>query len=284
MPTWDAVRREHVLQAIAEYDRLGQLEFLQRYRFGQATGYLLIVDGRDYDSKAIAGVACQYAIGAPLTSADFSGGRDGAAGVLRRLGFQVNGPDDAPGHAKSAGTYRAADGSPVAFPDAQQLWVSAARERLISTSRVYHAVTTYKELAEEIQVDTGVRTRMLLMNWIGAVLGLVADDCARRGEPLLSALCVNQEGSVGPGYAPSIASLRGLAPADADDHAAHERLACYRHFGAALPLDGGRPALSPVMQSRRDRAASQRPERRGAICPTCFVELPVSRRCMTCDN
>lgn len=75
--------------------------------------------------------------------------------------------------------------------------MSAARERLIATARVYHAVTTYKELAQEIQVDTGVRTRMLLMNWIGAVLGLVAEDCAKRGEPLLSALCVNQEGSVG---------------------------------------------------------------------------------------
>lgn len=113
MPTWDVVRREHVLQATAEYDRLGQLEFLQRYRFGQATGYLLSLDGRDYDSKAIAGVAYRYATVAPLTSADFSGGRDGAAGVLRRPGFQVNGPDDAPGHAKAAGTYRAADGSPV---------------------------------------------------------------------------------------------------------------------------------------------------------------------------
>jgi len=120
------------------------------------------------------------------------------------------------------------------------------------------------------------------MNWIGGVLGLVAEGCASRGEPLLSALCVNQEGSVGPGYAPSVASLRGAAPDDGDDHAAHERLACYRHFGATMPADGGRPALSPTMQRRRDRETGQRPERRGGICPTCFVELPVSGTCMTC--
>ena len=60
-------------------------------------------------------------------------------------------------------------------------------------------------------------------------------------------------------------------------HRAHAR-----HFGATMPADGGRPALSPTMQRRRDRETGQRPERRGGICPTCFVELPVSGTCMTC--
>ena len=285
MPTWDVVTPEHVRAAVAEYDRLGQAEFLAAYGFGRATDYLLVVDGRTYDSKAILGVAFKYATGRPLTHDQLHGGKNAAARVLRGLGFRVDGPDDED-HAQPAaprGTYRAADGVQVPFPQAQALWVAAAREHLVATAKVYHAVTTYKELAEQVQAGTGVRTRMLMMNWIGGVLGLVAEDCARRGEPLLSALCVNQEGSVGPGYGPSVASLRGETPDDGDSHAAHERLACYRHFGARIPVDGGRPALTPTMQRRRDRETAQRPERRGAICPSCFVELPVSGTCMNCS-
>ena len=76
-------------QAVAEYDRLGQDEFLAHYGFGRATAYLLIVDGKAYDSKAILGVAYRLATGKPMGAHDFSGGVHGAAGVLARLGFDV---------------------------------------------------------------------------------------------------------------------------------------------------------------------------------------------------
>ena len=33
--------------------------------------------------------------------------------------------------------------------------------------------------------------------WIGDVLGRVADECQSRGEPLLPALCVSIQGGVG---------------------------------------------------------------------------------------
>lgn len=83
--------RAAVEAAIAEYDRLGQIEFLRRYGFGRAKGYRLIYNGRDYDSKAIAGVAHGYEFPAegPLRSSDFSGGVHGAARTLRELGFEV---------------------------------------------------------------------------------------------------------------------------------------------------------------------------------------------------
>jgi hypothetical protein len=68
---------------------LGQDEFLARYGFGQARAYLLIVDRKSYDSKAILGVAFGLATGRPLGPADFSGGALGAAAVLRSLGFEV---------------------------------------------------------------------------------------------------------------------------------------------------------------------------------------------------
>lgn len=89
MAFWDPVQPHHVRQAAAEYDQLGQDEFLARYGFGRARAYLLILDGKSYDSKAILGVAYQLATGRPLGPHDFSGGVHGAAGVLRTLGFEI---------------------------------------------------------------------------------------------------------------------------------------------------------------------------------------------------
>jgi Swt1-like HEPN len=87
--SWTRVTRADVIRAITEYDRLGQDQFLAEHGFGRATAYLLIHDGRSYDSKAIAGVAYKLATGVPLGAHEFSGGIYGAARVLRRLGFEV---------------------------------------------------------------------------------------------------------------------------------------------------------------------------------------------------
>jgi hypothetical protein len=77
---------EAVRQAIAEFDRLGRDAFLSTCGFGKARGYFLVHNGNVYDSKAIAGVAHQYAL---LSSDAFSGGENSAAGRLRELGFAV---------------------------------------------------------------------------------------------------------------------------------------------------------------------------------------------------
>ena len=70
------ITREAVLAAIAEYDRLGQEAFLHRHGFDRARQYVLLHDGKRYDSKAIVGVAHGYLPGeAMLTSSEFSGGR-----------------------------------------------------------------------------------------------------------------------------------------------------------------------------------------------------------------
>lgn len=75
--------------AAAEYDQLRQDEFLARHGFGPARAYLLILNDKSYDSKAILGVAYGYATGRSLGPHDFSGGVYGAAGVLRALGFEI---------------------------------------------------------------------------------------------------------------------------------------------------------------------------------------------------
>jgi 5-methylcytosine-specific restriction protein A len=79
-----------VARAIEEFDRLGRDAFLQAYGFAPARRYLLVHDGRRYDSKAIVGAAHGFLPGqGPLRARDFSGGADHAVGLLKWLGFVV---------------------------------------------------------------------------------------------------------------------------------------------------------------------------------------------------
>lgn len=104
--------RQAVLDAMAECDRLGDIEFLSRHGFGRAHRYRLVQAGRSHDSKAIAGVAhgYQFPASGPLRSADFQGGLMGAAGRLRRLGFDV--VDDAVPSEEATGAPGAVAGRP----------------------------------------------------------------------------------------------------------------------------------------------------------------------------
>jgi hypothetical protein len=119
------------------------------------------------------------------------------------------------------GIFRVADGSAVTQADAVLSWADVARPVLIEVARSYHATISYKDLAEAVEASTGIRTRLLLQNWIGRVLGTVSSDCHRRNEPLLSALCVHADGSVGAGYAQAVRdAYGGDLPADLERHAA----------------------------------------------------------------
>lgn len=83
-----AITREAVLKAMAQHDELGREAFLSTYGFGEARSYVLVHEGQEYDSKAIAGVAHKWDQGRPLAPGEFSGGKDHAA-WLKRLGFKV---------------------------------------------------------------------------------------------------------------------------------------------------------------------------------------------------
>ncbi|MFI1936474.1 HNH endonuclease [Streptomyces purpureus] len=84
-----AITQASVLKAIAEYDELGQVGFLAKYGFGEARSYVVVHDGREYDSKAIAGVAHHWDQGRALRPDEFSGGKEHAAAWLKLAGFQV---------------------------------------------------------------------------------------------------------------------------------------------------------------------------------------------------
>lgn len=83
------ITRAGILQAMAEHDRVGRETFLANYGFRAAATYLLVHDGREYDSKAIAGVAHLHDFGEALKPSQFSGGLKHAVAWLKREGFIV---------------------------------------------------------------------------------------------------------------------------------------------------------------------------------------------------
>lgn len=89
--TLGQINADGVRAAIREFDDRGRQEFLDRYGYGQATSFFVELNGKHYDSKAIAGVAHKYSVpgSAPLLPADFSGGESTVAAALTRLGFTV---------------------------------------------------------------------------------------------------------------------------------------------------------------------------------------------------
>lgn len=179
------------------------------------------------------------------------------------------------------GTYRVTDRSRVVFKDALASWVPLAHEELIATAKRYHGVVTYKELSEHVQERSGIRTRVLLTNWIGKLLEEVAVRAKANGEPPLTSLCVHQDGTIGPGYARAPRAVVDSPGEDIEYYAAEHRLLCYREYAVDLPDDGGRPALTKAESARRARKVAQQPVSQ-PICPSCSTVLPATGRCDYC--
>lgn len=278
MVNWQSVRRSHVVRTIAEYNRIGRDGFLATCGFTPARSDVLVHEGGNYDSQAIVGVAYGYATGTSLHSEDFTQDQDGPTKVLRDLGFVVRG-----GEPTDADDYTDADS--LGDEEAGSGWSRAAREALIETAHSYDAVVTTKDLAALVQRMSRIRSAKPPHRWIGDVLRRVATECARRDEPLLSSLCVDGSGSVGSGYAPVVLGLRGESPDDPDQHAAQERLSCYRRFGATLPPDGGVPMLTAKLSTRRARvtSAARAAVRPATLCPIHHVEMPATGVCDHCE-
>lgn len=89
MKDLSAVTVGNVRAAARLYDELGEREFLARYGFGRSKKYQLNVDGSLYPSKAILGVAHEFATGAALNRVNLTGGLQSTVRVLERLGFEI---------------------------------------------------------------------------------------------------------------------------------------------------------------------------------------------------
>lgn len=178
------------------------------------------------------------------------------------------------------------DGERIKAQEAWEIWARHAYDVLIDVARTYHATITYGELRDKLFAASGIRTSALLQNWIGEVLNRVIHESRRRADPPLSALVVRtDDGMVGEGYE-EVLRVTGEPPAKdemaREEHAAGSRLACYRHFRASLPADGGVPALAPRLQAVVQRRRAQAPQPRRPVCPTCFLQLPVTGKCGSC--
>ena len=175
--------------------------------------------------------------------------------------------------------------SEVGETESRAAWAVSARDVLLGVAHRYRGIVMQRELADEVQTRSGIRTTQRTSGWVPDVLTLVAQDCAARDEPNLAALCVDATGSVGDGYLAALLTTSGDSPDDADRHAALARLECYRHFGAPdLPADGGLAALSPKLEFSRERARKAAVAARPInMCPVCYMSIPPNGTCVNCE-
>ena len=88
--------RQAVLDALKDCDELGATAFLEKYGYGEAKNYVLVEDGKHYDSKAIFGAAYMIQHGRQLAFDDFKGGLVQVVIPLRKLGFEILAKEDLP--------------------------------------------------------------------------------------------------------------------------------------------------------------------------------------------
>ncbi len=192
---------------------------------------------------------------------------------------------------------RSTEGHALNRSEAIALWLPFAEQVLTRVAATPYAVITYKDLADQVQSASGVHTEQLIPHWMGTLLDALIVAGHEAGRPPLTALVVHKEdGTVGEGY-DAVIRAEGLAPPQdpltRENHAAQGRVACYRWAGAPEPAEGWVPRLATEVRQRRatvrTRAAAVARPRAAvaqavvAICPRCFVEMPVSGRCDSCD-
>ncbi|WP_406233308.1 hypothetical protein [Nocardia sp. NBC_01009] len=186
-----------------------------------------------------------------------------------------------------AGAWRAGDGAAVPLREATVAWALAAHAELSEIATGYGHFITVAELAERVQEASGVQTEAPTRTWMDAILRKIARRCHKAGEPPLTALCVQQNHTVGDTYK-YVLELAGLPiPNDLELHAAYARWQCYLHHGAEMPADEGVPPLTPKVASRRSPSTAGQAEvkpqpTRAAVCAQCFIELPASGTCQYC--
>ena len=141
---------------------------------------------------------------------------------------------------------------------------------LEDVASVYGGSITYEDLASGLFERTGYRTRMLLGNWIGQVLGPVQSATLADGKPPLSSLVVHaQTGGVGEGYVNHQHPEGFTTSTERQQAAAVDRLTCYRVYCDHVPEDA-EPQMTALYHSKkRGRAAAAPPPLESAL--VCFT-------------
>ena len=138
--------RSSIERAIGEYDELGRDAFLSKHGFGRATAYALVVDGREYDPKAIAGVAYgfDHPLEGTLKHTQFNGGLQ-LRSAYQPAGFDV--------------VLRTTPGD-VAIQELLERFMSEyTQARLEKFSGAHPVVMTLRSLEEKIATSGPLMTR-----------------------------------------------------------------------------------------------------------------------------
>jgi len=166
--------------------------------------------------------------------------------------------------AETPGTWHDSDPTTkVAWPVAVAAWEQATEAILERVAATYGGSITYEQLAHQLFDETGYRTRMLLGQWIGQVLGPVQAATLTDGKPPLSSLVVRATtGGVGDGYV-NHEHPEGFASFAERQHAAAvDRLTCYRTYCDDVPEDAA-PQMTSLYIAKQ-HAPPQRIERSGS--------------------
>ncbi|MGY1754838.1 hypothetical protein [Blastococcus sp. SYSU D01042] len=180
----------------------------------------------------------------------------------------------------------------VAWHVAVAAWVEAAQPVLEKVAATYGASITYDQLAEQLFDTTGYRTRMMLGQWIGKVLGPVQAATLTGGKPPLSALVVRKgTGGVGEGYVNHEHPGGFASFAERQHAAAVDRLTCYRAYCEDVPADAAPQMTSLYLAKQSFSAGAQRttlqksaaaPQPPRRPCPIHGMALPAGGRCDYC--
>lgn len=170
-------------------------------------------------------------------------------------------------------------------------WTPAALDVLRETASRYGAVITTYDLADEVIRRSRVESPTSRRTWLGDLIEVTALAAERAGDPPLTSLCVQRDGSIGEAYIRIVAATTGDGVRDVEQRAAEDRLRCYQALATDLPADGGtaRPARPRRTSSTRSastttKPAAPKPEPKPvAVCPTCFTALPATGVCDYCD-
>lgn len=185
--------------------------------------------------------------------------------------------------------------------EAIKAWGKAAQEVLVESAAAGSTIE-YQAFARQLQQRSGIHTKQPTSKWVGPLLGIVARQCHDQGLPLLNALVVRRDGSVGPGYDEILRF--GQVPAvigDREEHAEQQRAAARRRWsghataptaqpsaqgGTATPAraSAARPTVvGKVAAKPRSAAAARREPLQGNICPRCFMQMSLTGVCDNCD-
>lgn len=169
------------------------------------------------------------------------------------------------------GIWQETDHRPVTASEATLEWTLRAHEILVEVAGRWNRSIAYDDLAAEVQRRTGIRTDMDAEDWLDDVLKEINTRCVEAGKPKLIALV----------DMPGVTSREASAA----------RLSCYEAYGARKPREKAATTRTAGARTRRETEPRKAPAKRAVkpqdrvrpLCPRCFVELPSTGICDSCD-